>query len=136
MAHPLALTPRPIQERDDLVVCRSPFEAHVTFGARVDHASTPGNAGRLLRVLTSTATQAPLHAGRSSRSTTAALPRASETPTAELGRLRIGYAQPGARFLPIDLGDRRGRVLALLRACGLRFRDGSRWRLPAMIQLF
>ncbi|MGC4804674.1 hypothetical protein [Micromonospora sp. DT233] len=30
------------------------------------------------------------------------------------------------------LGDRRDQVLALLRARGLRFRDGSRWRLPTM----
>jgi hypothetical protein len=82
MAHPFALTPRPTQERDDLVVCRSPVKAHVRFGARVDHT------------------------------------------------------QPAVRCRPIDLGDRRGQVLALLRACGLRFRDGSRWRPPAMIQLF
>jgi hypothetical protein len=26
-------------------------------------------------------------------------------------------------------GDRSDQVLALLRACGLRFRDGARWRL-------
>ncbi|MFG1885987.1 hypothetical protein [Micromonospora sp. NPDC049102] len=82
MAHPFPLTPRLVQERDDTVVRRSPFKAHVTFGARADHT------------------------------------------------------HPAVRCPRTDLGHRRGQVLALLRACGLRFRDGSRWRLPAMIQLF
>ncbi|SCE69338.1 hypothetical protein GA0074696_0270 [Micromonospora purpureochromogenes] len=86
MAHPLALTPRLIEERDDLMVCRPPFKAHFTFGARVDHASTNGNADRLLRVPATTAAQAPLDDGRSSRSSIAAKRRASAAPTAELGR--------------------------------------------------
>lgn len=40
-----------------------------------------------------------------------------------------------ATSLRTDLGDRCDQVLALLRARGLRFRDGSRWRLPTKTQV-
>lgn len=40
-----------------------------------------------------------------------------------------------ATSLRTGLGDRRDQVLALLRARGLRFRDGSRWRLPTKTQV-
>ncbi|WP_019871128.1 hypothetical protein [Salinispora oceanensis] len=41
-------------------------------------------------------------------------------------RPRSGRSE--ATFLRTGLGDRQDQILALLRARGLRFRDGSRWR--------
>ncbi|WP_309227354.1 aminotransferase class I/II-fold pyridoxal phosphate-dependent enzyme [Micromonospora thermarum] len=144
MARPLALTPRLLEERDELVVCRSLSKAHCLLGARVGYAITnSGYADRLRRhrlpyavsALAATAAHASLRDDRNLRRTIAANRRAYATLTAELDRLRIGYAQSDASFLLIELGGRRDQVLALLRACGLRFRDGSRWRLPTMIQV-
>ncbi|WP_025619647.1 hypothetical protein [Salinispora cortesiana] len=45
---------------------------------------------------------------------------------AEARRSRSGRSD--AAFFRTDLGDRQDQILALLRARGLRFRDGSRWR--------
>ncbi|WP_204038545.1 aminotransferase class I/II-fold pyridoxal phosphate-dependent enzyme, partial [Micromonospora qiuiae] len=139
MAQPLTLTPRLLEERDELVVCRSLSKAQCLLGARVGYAVTSaGYAGRLRRhrlpyavsALAATATHASLVDDNNLRRTIAFNRRAYGTLTAELDRLRIKYAQSDANFLLIDLGDRRDQVLALLRACGLRFRDGSRWQLP------
>lgn len=59
------------------------------------------------------------------------------TLTSRLPRKRDGLVvcrpRSTAHCLLNDLGDRPGQVLALLRACGLRFRDGARWQLPAKI---
>ncbi|MEU6022648.1 aminotransferase class I/II-fold pyridoxal phosphate-dependent enzyme [Micromonospora sp. NPDC047134] len=144
MAQPLALTSRLLEERDELVVCRSLSKAHCLLGARVGYAVTSATyAGRLRRhrlpyavsALAATAAHASLVDGNNLRRTIALNRRAHGTLTAELDRLRIEYVQSDANFLLIDLGDRCDQVLALLRACGLRFRDGSRWQLPTMIQV-
>ncbi|WP_413775666.1 aminotransferase class I/II-fold pyridoxal phosphate-dependent enzyme [Micromonospora sp. RTGN7] len=48
MAHPLALTPQLLGERDELVVCRSLSKAHCLLGARIGYAHTSaGYADRL-----------------------------------------------------------------------------------------
>lgn len=144
MAHPLSLTPRLLEERDKLVVCRSLSKAHCLLGARVGYAVTSASyADRLRRhrlpyavsALAATAARASLGDDRSLRRTIGLNRRAYATLTAELDRLHIGYARSDANFLLIDLGDRRDQILALLRARGLRFRDGSRWRLPSKIQV-
>ncbi|MEV6689854.1 aminotransferase class I/II-fold pyridoxal phosphate-dependent enzyme [Micromonospora sp. NPDC051196] len=144
MAHPLSLTPRLLEERDELVVCRSLSKAHCLLGARVGYAVTSaGYADRLRRhrlpyavsALAATAARASLGDDRSLRRTIGLNRRAYATLTAELDRLYIGYARSDANFLLIDLGDRRDQILALLRARGLRFRDGARWQLPSMIQV-
>lgn len=144
MAHPLALTPQLLEERDELVVCRSLSKAHCLLGARIGYALTSaGYADRLRRhrlpyavgALAATAAHASLGDDSNLRRTIALNRRANTALTAEIDRLRLGYARSDANFLLIDLGDRRDQVLALLRARGLRFRDGSRWQIPTMIQV-
>ncbi|MEV4713787.1 hypothetical protein [Micromonospora sp. NPDC049374] len=49
-------------------------------------------------------------------------------PPASTSRLRVERGVTAVE-------GRCDRLLALLRACGLRFRDGSRWRPPVMVQL-
>jgi histidinol-phosphate/aromatic aminotransferase/cobyric acid decarboxylase-like protein len=144
MAHPLTLTSQLLEERDELVVCRSLSKAHCLLGARVGYAVTSAAyASRLRRhqlpygmsSLASAAAHVSLQDHAGLQRNIAANRQAYALLTSELDRLHLGYTQSEANFLLIDLGDRRDQVLALLRACGLRFRDGARWQLPAMIQV-
>lgn len=144
MAHPLALTSQLLEERDELVVCRSLSKAHCLLGARVGYVVTnAAYADRLRRhqlpygvnSLASAAAHASLRDHAGLLRNIAANRQAYTLLTGELDRRHLSYTRSEANFLLIDLGDRHDQVLALLRARGLRFRDGARWRLPAMIQV-
>lgn len=144
MAQPVAVTPQLLEERGDLVVCRSLSKAHCLLGARVGYALTSAAyAARLRRhqlpyglsSLASAAASAALRDTAGLRRNVAANRQAYRTLTGELDRLGIRYVPTDANVLLIDLGDRREQVLATLRACGLRFRDGARWQLTSMIQV-
>ena len=144
MSHPVAVTPQLLEERGELVVCRSLSKAHCLLGARVGYALTSAAyAGRLRRhqlpygisSLASAAAHATLRDAAALRRNVDANRQAYRTVTSELDRLDIRYVATDANFLLIDLGDRREQALAVLRACGLRFRDGARWQLTAMIQV-
>ena len=144
MKHPATVTPQLLERRGELVVCRSLSKAHCLLGARVGYAMTSAAyAARLRRYqlpygISSLATEAA-HATLGDtvglQRNLAANRQAYRTVTSELKRLNIKYLPSEANFLLIDLGDRRERILAALRACGLRFRDGARWQLTSMIQV-
>jgi histidinol-phosphate/aromatic aminotransferase/cobyric acid decarboxylase-like protein len=144
MAQPVGVTPQLLEERGELVVCRSLSKAHCLLGARVGYALTSAAYAARLRQhqlpygvssLASAAAHAALTDNARLRRNVAANRQAYVTLTGELDRLGIRYVPSDANFLLIDLGKRHEQVLANLRACGLRFREGARWQLTAMIQV-
>ncbi|GIE92486.1 aminotransferase class I/II-fold pyridoxal phosphate-dependent enzyme [Actinoplanes regularis] len=144
MAQPVVVTPQLLEERGDLVVCRSLSKAHCLLGARVGYALTSAAyASRLRRQrlpyglssLASAAAHAALTDVAGMRRNVTANQQARSALTDELDRLGIRYLPTDANFLLIDFRDRREQALATLRACGLRFRDGARWQLTSMIQV-
>jgi histidinol-phosphate/aromatic aminotransferase/cobyric acid decarboxylase-like protein len=144
MTHPVTVTPaapRRVQRTRSVPI---PFQAHCLLGTRVGYAVTSAAyAVRLRRhqlpygvsSLASTAAHASLRDAAGLRRNVAVNRQAYCTLTSELDRLGIRYVPTDANFLLIDLGDRREQAHATLRACGLRFRDGARWQLTAMIQV-
>lgn len=144
MTHPVEVTPQLLQEHGDLVVCRSLSKAHCLLGARVGYAMTSAAYAERLRrhqlpygisSLAIEAAYATLRDTAGLQRNIAANRQAYRTVTSELDRLGIQYLPSEASFLLINLGDRREQILAILRACGLRFRDGARWQLTEMIQV-
>lgn len=138
------LTADLIERYGTVVVCRSLSKAHCLLGARVGYAVTSAaNADRLrhhrlpyaVNSLSPAAAEAALGDPETLAQNVAASRQAMAALNGCLDRIGLRYAPSQANFLLIDLGDRRDQILDVLRARGLRFRDGGRWQLPTMVQV-
>lgn len=136
MSRPVALTAELVEQHDGLVVCRSLSKVRGLLGARIGYAITSAlYAARLRRrrppysinPLSAAAAGAALADRRTLTRNVTARAVLTERPD-ETG---LRHLPTDANLMLIDLGDRRDQIL-VLRARGLRYRDGGRWQLPSM----
>lgn len=144
MQTPMTLSSALVEHYDALVVCRSLSKAHCLLGARIGYAVTnAAYADRLRRHrLPYAVTSATLAAAEAAvldtetvRRNVSASHAARAAVTRVLHQLGLRYLKTDANFLLIDLAEHRDRIVDVLRARRVRFRDGERWRLPTMIQV-